>query len=153
MRTLAVIVTLIAATFGASSAPDQLPLLRSLVGTWTCTYHSGSTNGTYKAVYAYDAGNNWLVERDAWTGGGDTGQFTYDSKRQKWVVVVTGSDRSTTIFEGTGNANHVSYRSVYPDANASEAIDRVSPQKYTVHFTQTVNGQTTKSNDVCVKSS
>lgn len=153
VRTLAVALTLIATTLGASAAanPDQLPSLRYLVGTWTCTYHAGTTTGSYKALYTYDMGSNWLVERDTWAGGGDEGRFTYDAKRQRWVVVVAGNDRSTTVFEGSGSADHRAYRTIYPNADANETIDRVSPQKYTVHFTQTTSGQTTTSNDVCVK--
>ena len=151
MQKFVVAVTLIATTLGASPAKDQLPSLRYLVGSWDCTYRSGATGTTYKAVYAYDAGGNWLVEHDTGSGYSGDGRFTFDPKRQRWIVVFTGSDRSATVFEGTGEARHVAYRTVYPNAYASETIDRISPEKYTVHFTETTNGQTTKSTDVCIK--
>lgn len=151
MRTFAAAAALAIATLAASPAPDQMPSLGYLVGSWECTYRADTTNGTYRAVYAYDAGGNWLAEHDTWAGGGDEGRFTYDPKRRRWIVVVLGNDRSPTVFEGTGDANRLAYRTVYPNANASETFDRVSPKEYTLHFTQTTNGQTTKSTDTCVK--
>lgn len=151
MKNFAVAVTLIATTLGASPAPDKLPSLRYFVGSWECTYRSGATSMTYKAAYAFDAGGKWLVERDTSSGFTDEGRFTYDPKRQRWIVVITGSDRSATVFEGTGEARHVAYHTVYPNAYARETFDRISPEKYTLHFTETTNGQTTKSMDVCVK--
>jgi len=151
MHKYAVALVLTVMLLGASPAPDQLPALRYLVGSWECTYRSGSTGTTYRAVYAYEAGGNWLVERDTSSGFSDEGRFTYDQRSRRWIVVITGSDRSATVFEGTGNARHITYRTVYPNAYASETVDRISPEKYMVHFTGTTNGQTATSTDVCVK--
>lgn len=133
-------------------ASDPLSSLRFLAGSWNCTYHSGKTHLNYKAVFSYDMDGNWMTERDAWAGGGgDQGMFTYEPKRRSWSAVVLEPDRTTTLFRGTGSPNHVVYRSVYPDASMVELFDRVSPTRYTLHFTQSARGKRVESTDTCKK--
>jgi hypothetical protein len=60
------------------------------------------------------------------------------------------SERRPTLFTGnsTGGA-HITHRSVYPDGSMRETLDQVSPTKYTIHFTQSAGGKTTKSVVFC----
>jgi hypothetical protein len=85
-------------------------------------------------------------------GGGDEGLFTYDPGKRQWTFVVLESERRPTLFvsDDTRGAR-ITYHSVYPDASMTETIERISPAKYTIHFTQTAAGKTTKSVDVCTK--
>jgi len=134
-----------------AGAADPLASLRFLVGTWQCTYEMGKTHATYKAAFAYDMNDNWVRESDSFSGGGDQGMFTYEPKRG-WTAVVLGQDRTTTIFRASGsNPNRIIYHSVYGYPGATEVFDRVSPARFTVHFTQTEGGKTTSSTDTCVK--
>jgi hypothetical protein len=145
---------LAAALVGAlpARAADPLASLRFLVGTWSCSYQAGKTVAVYKATFAYDMNGNWIRERDAWKGGGaDLGMLTYAAK-SGWTFVVLEPERTTTIFRATGiDANHLVYRSVLPDASMTEVFDRVSPVRYTLHFTQMAGGKATSSVDICVK--
>jgi hypothetical protein len=147
----AVLLFAFAGTLPAPAA-DPLNSLRFLVGTWNCSYQAGKTRVQYRATFAYDMGSNWLRETDTWTGGGgDLGMFTYERNRG-WTAVVLERDRHTVIMRATGNdPNHVVYRSVYPDASMTDIFERASPTRYTLHFTQTLNGKTMKSTDTCVK--
>ena len=47
---------------------------------------------------------------------------------------------------------NVVYRSTYPDTSMTEHVDRASPTRYTIHFSQTTNGKTLQSMDVCTRS-
>ncbi|MBV8147760.1 MAG: hypothetical protein JO092_01555 [Candidatus Eremiobacteraeota bacterium] len=147
------VAVLVASALAPADAADPLASLRYQVGTWTCTYHSGTKPMTYKASFSYALGNNWMRERDSWAGGGgDEDLFTYDPKTQSWTAVVVENERATVLFRARGaNPNHIVYRSVYPDASATDVFDRVSPTRYTLHFSQTTGGKTTKSFDTCVK--
>jgi len=153
-RLLAVAVLLSAIGASAPARSDPMSSMHFLVGDWTCTYHQGPAKVTYKATFAYDLAGNWLRERDVWTGGGgDEGLFTYQPKQHAWIISVVEPDRSLTVFRGTGSDfAHIVYRSIYPDTSMTEHIDRTSPTQYTIHFSQTANGKTTKSTDVCVHS-
>jgi hypothetical protein len=152
-RTLVIALLLSAVSLRPASAADPLASLRYLVGSWKCTYDAGKVRATYAAAFAYDMSGNWMRERDSWAGGGgDLGMFTYEPKRNSWTAVFLEQDRSTTIFRASGpNANHIVYRSVYPDASMTEIFDRTSPTRYTLQFTQSTGGKTTKSADTCVK--
>jgi hypothetical protein len=133
-------------------AADPLATLRYQIGTWTCTYQLGSQRAAYKASFSYALGNNWMREQDSWAGGSDEDLFTYDPKTRSWTAIVVENERATVVFRANGdNPNHIVYRSVYPDASATDVFDRVSPATYTLHFTQSRNGKTTKSVDTCVK--
>ena len=143
-------------TLGATAPArsDPMASLRFLVGNWTCTYNQGPVHVTYKATFAYDMGGNWMRERDSWTGGGgDEDSITYDPKRREWIAVVLENQRNTTLFHAsyTGPA-HIVYRSLYPNTSLTDVFDRVSPTRYTLHFSGTLNGKAVKSHDVCVKS-
>jgi hypothetical protein len=153
MRLLAAFVILAGLSIAPAAASDPLGSLRFLVGTWNCTFQSGKTHVSYKATYSNEMGGNWLRETDSWTGGGsDLGMITYEPKRHGWTAVILLSDRTTTLFRAAGsNPNHVSYRSVYPDASMTELFDRTSPTRYTLHYMQSAGGKTTKSTDVCVR--
>ncbi len=146
---------MLALTAGSASASsgDPLASLHGLVGTWTCTYAIGSQRVTYKASFAYDMRNNWMRERDAWSGGGsDEDLFTYDPKAHAWTAIVVENERNAVVFRAYGSsADHVVYRSVYPDPSMTDVFDRLSPTKYTLHFSQRANGKTTNSSDTCVK--
>ncbi|MFY9664425.1 MAG: hypothetical protein WAL67_14280 [Candidatus Cybelea sp.] len=152
MRSFIVCLILAASTLAPASANDPLASLHFLVGSWNCTYQAGKASLSYHATYAYDMKDNWLSERDGWKGGGaDAGMFTYDPKRG-WTAVVIEPERTTTIFHATGaNASHIVYHSLYPDASMTEAFDRVSSTRYTLHFKQKANGKTVTSIDTCVK--
>jgi hypothetical protein len=152
MKLLSVVLFAILGTVPAR-ADDPLSALRFLVGTWNCTYHLAKTHLTYKATFSYDMNGNWMRERDSWAGGGgDEGLFTYEAKRHWWTAVIVEQDRTTTVFRGAGSdPNHVVYRSIYPDASMTDVFDRVSPARYTLHFTQNAGGKSTKSMDTCVK--
>jgi hypothetical protein len=143
-------------TLGATAPArsDPMASLRFLVGNWTCTYNQGPAHVTYKATFAYDMGGNWMRERDSWTGGGgDEDSITYDPKRREWIAVVLENERTATLFHAsyTGPA-HIVYRSLHPNASLTDVFDRVSPTRYTLHFSGTLNGKAVKSHDVCVKS-
>jgi ribosomal protein L10 len=135
-----------------SLASDPLSSMRSLVGTWNCTYQVGKTRIAYKAVFSYDLGDNWVLERDSSAGGSDLGMFTYEPKRRGWTAIVITRQRTTTVFRAVGdNPNHIVYRSAYPDTSMTDIFDRASPTIYTLHYTQTTGGKTIKSADRCVK--
>lgn len=150
MKILVAIALLALGTAGSAAATDPLASLKFLVGNWVCTYDVGKTHATYRAAFAYDMGGNWLRETDAWAGGGDLGMFTYE--RSGWTAVILERDRSTTIFRAPGtNPNHVAYKSVYPNTDATDVFDRVSPTRFTLHYSQTTNGKTMSSMDTCIK--
>lgn len=155
MRFILITAIFLFGTAGAATAgaTDPMTSLRYLAGTWSCDYQAGSQSVKYKAVFANSMSGNWIQERDSGPGG-VTGEasVTFDPKARTWITVVLGSDRSTTIFAGkSNNANHIVYRSGYPDATMTDVFDRVSPVKYTLHFSQTVRGKTTTSVDTCTK--
>ncbi|HEY6449934.1 MAG TPA: hypothetical protein VIX60_04575 [Candidatus Cybelea sp.] len=143
------------AMVGLAPAPasDPLSSLRFLVGTWNCTYQAAKAHVTYKATFSYDMNDNWMRERDSWTGGGgDEGLFTYEPKRHSWTEVVVEGERTATVFRGAGSdPNHVVYRSIYPDSTMTDIFDHKSPTRYTLHFTQNAGGKTVESTDTCVK--
>ncbi|HLX03742.1 MAG TPA: hypothetical protein VKS80_16675 [Trinickia sp.] len=152
---LLVAVALALSTLGAtaSARSDPMTSLRFLVGDWTCAYHQGAAKVTYKATFAYDLAGNWLRERDVWTGGGgDEALFTYQPKRHAWIAVVVEQERNVALFKGTGSDfAHIVYNSVYPETTMSQHFERTSPTKYSVFFSQTTNGKTVKSTDVCTR--
>jgi hypothetical protein len=154
MKHLAMALFFAVLSFAPATASDPLSSLRFLVGNWTCTYHAGKTSLPYKAAFSYDLGGNWLRERDWWKGGGaDEDLFTYDPKRRGWTAIVIEQERAAVVFHAAGsNPNHVVYRSVYPDTSMTDVFDRTSLTRYTLNFTQTAQGKTIKSTDVCVKS-
>lgn len=153
MKRLSAVLLFVVATCVTSGASDPLSSMRSLVGTWNCSYQAGKTRVAYKAVFSYDLGDNWMLERDTSARGSDLGMLTYDPKRPGWTAVVIAQDRTTTLFRAAGdNPNHIVYRSVYPDASLTDIFDRTSPTTYTLHFAQTAGGKTVKSADRCVKS-
>ena len=134
-------------------AADPLASLSYLVGTWSCTYNAGGRHMVYTATYAYVMGNNWLRERDAWTGGGsDVGLFTYEPKGNTWTEIVAENERSTTLFRAKGSDSaHRTYRSAYPSTLMTLTFDRLSNEKYTLHFNGTYEGKAMTSYDVCTK--
>ena len=138
----------------ASAASDPMASVGYLVGTWTCTYHQGPSKLTYKAIYGYDMGGNWMRERDSWAGGGsDEGSFTYDPSHREWITVVLEKGRDVTLFHAKGtNAAHIVYRGVYPNTDLTDIFDRISRTRYELHFSGTLNGKHLTSHDVCVKS-
>jgi outer membrane lipoprotein-sorting protein len=147
------LILVLASTIGASTKPaDRLQEFAFMMGSWTCSYTQGTQTSSYSATMSWALGGNWIRERDTWAGGGDEGLFTYDPSKRQWTSLVMEPDRSPTLFVAgdTGSA-HIAYRSVYPDASMTDTIDRISPTKYTVHFTQTLGGKTTHSVDVCTK--
>lgn len=152
MRSFASALILVVLAVSPASASDPLASMRFLVGTWNCTYLSGSARVAYAATFSDDMNGNWIRESDSWkAGSNDLGMFTYDHKNG-WTAVFVEPDRTTTVFRASGtNPNHIVYRSVYPSGGMSDIFDRVSPTRFTLHFTQIAAGRTTKSNDVCVK--
>ena len=129
-----------------------LAALGFLVGTWHCTYAEGSQLSHYTARFAYDLSENWIQETDS-SQGTPLGEafVTSDPKSGSWTYVVLGSDRTTTVFQGSGIPTHVTYRGVYPKSDFRETFDRNSSTTYTVHFTGTYGGTGTSSTDVCTK--
>ena len=88
----------------------------------------------YGATYSYDRGGRTLRETTSWAGGGDEELIGYSAKRHGWTAVVFEDDGGSTVLVGTGSdANHIAYRSVYPDGSIAETIDRVSAQAYAIH--------------------
>ena len=136
-------------------AGDPLAALSYLAGTWSCTYNGGGQHITYVATYDYVMGNNWLRERDVWTGGGgDVGLTTYEAKSNTWTEIVAENERSTTVFSAKGtDGGHRVYQSVYPNALLNLTFDRVSDTKYTLHFHGTYLGKLMTSYDTCTKKS
>lgn len=124
-----------------------------LIGAWSCTYTGGGQHATYSATFSYDLANNWIRERDAWAGGGgDVAYITWDAKGGGWTYAAFESDRTTTIFRaGNDSPAHIVYRSVYPKTGMTDVFQRVSPTKYTLHFTGILDGKQLTSDDVCVK--
>ena len=153
MRGIALTLVL-ASTMAAGAKPaDPLQAFAFMFGSWTCSYTAGTQTASYTATMSWALGGNWIRERDTWTGGvGGEGLFTYNLSKRQWMSIVMESDRRPTLFiaSETGSA-HIAYRSVYPDASMTDTIDRISPTKYTIHFTQTVGGKMTSSVDVCTK--
>jgi len=133
----------------AAAPPVRLP---DLVGTWKCTYRAGATLFPYAATYSPERNGHTLRLLASWAGGGDEELFAYDPQRRGWAAVVVEDNGAATIFRGTGkDPNHISYRSVYPDTNITETIDRVSAAEYTIHATVRAAGKTTASVDTCVR--
>ena len=136
-----------------AEAADPLASLSYLVGSWNCTYNAGTQHFKYTATYDYVMGNNWVRERDAWTGGGsDAGLTTFEPKTNTWTEIVAENERSTTVFRAKGSdAGHRVYQSVYPNALLNLTFDRVSDNKYSLHFHGTYGGKTMTSYDTCAK--
>src|SRR5579863_1693083 len=111
----------------------SLAELGFLIGAWTCTYAAGSQHTTYAANFSHDLGGNWILERDAWTGGGgDVAYLTRDAKGGGWTYAAFEDDRTVTIFRAKDEGvNHIVYRSVYPNGGWTDVFDKVSPTKYT----------------------
>jgi hypothetical protein len=152
VRVLAIVLfgTSIVAPAGAAS--DPMAELSYLVGTWTCSFDSGKQHATYTAHFSYGTGNSWMREIDSWPGGGgDEALITSDPKSKLWTTSVVEAG-TTTLFVGKGDPAHVVYHTVYPDANATERLDRVSAKEFTVHFAGMLDGQQMSSSDVCKKS-
>lgn len=140
----------------ASPAPapasDPLASLRYLAGTWNCTYNAGKTRIAYQAKFAYDLSSNWVRESDTSKVGSGLGMLTYDPKRPGWTMVVVQQDRTSVVFHGAGaNPNQITYRSIYPDKSMTDVFERLSPVRYSLHFTQVSSGKTIKSTDICTK--
>ncbi|MBV8171501.1 MAG: hypothetical protein JO219_06195 [Candidatus Eremiobacteraeota bacterium] len=129
--------------------------LSYLVGSWTCTYSGGGQHIRYTATYDYVMGDDWVRERDTWTGGGgDVGLTTYEPKTDAWTEIVAGPGRSTTVFRAKGSDGaHRVYQSVYPNALLNVTFDRVSDTMYTLHFHGTYGGKSMTSHDTCAKQS
>jgi hypothetical protein len=153
MKPAATLLVLTVIGIAPAAAADPLGSLRTMVGTWSCTYNAGKTRMKYTAIFSYDLAGNWMRERDTWSGGGsDEGLLTYDPKQRAWTEVVVEPERSTVVFRAAGtDPNHVVYRSVYPDASMTDVFDRIYPTRYTLHFTQIAGSKTTKSFDTCAK--
>ena len=154
MGRIALLTLVLAGPIGAGTKPaDPLQAFAFMIGSWTCSYTLGTQTASYTATMSWALGGNWIRERDTGAGGvSGEALFTYDPSKRQWASVVMESDRLPTLFVAgdTGSA-HIAYRSVYPDASMTDTIDRISPTKYTVHFTQTVDGKTTRSVDACTK--
>jgi len=134
----------------SAAAPSPIARLNYLVGTWSCTYRAGATRFDYGATYAYDRGGNTLRLSATWAGGGDEELFGYDAPHRAWTAVVFEDTGATTIMHATGSdANHIAYRSVYPDAGLAQMFDRISATQYTLHATVRSGGKTTVSTDTC----
>ncbi len=145
---------LLAGTIGAGAKPvDPLGSFAFMIGSWNCSYTLGAQTASYNATMSWAIGGKWIRERDSWAGGaGDEGLFTYDRTKRQWTEVVIESQGPPTLFvAGNSGSGRIAYRSVYPDASMTDTIDRISPVKYTIHFTQTAAGKTTHSVDVCTK--
>lgn len=143
---------LIAGTLAASPSRTQLPQLSAfMAGNWTCSYNAGSQTATYTAAFV-PMGQTTIHEHDTWSGGGggDEAFITQDPK-SRWTMVVLENGSATVFVAQGADWQHLVFRSGYPDTSMTNAFDRVSASKYTLHFTQTAGGKTTRSNDVCVK--
>jgi hypothetical protein len=154
LRLITAIMTLMA----SATTPRPVPTGnvvpgRDLVGTWNCTYTAGAHPTTYSATFAYAMGRSWMHEIDSSGGAANVeALYTYEPKSTTWTAVITGSDRTVTIFRAVGaSVTHIVYHSVYPDASMTDIFDRLSATKYALHFTQIANGKTTRSSDVCIK--
>jgi hypothetical protein len=144
------------AAMAAAPAPaaDPMTSLSYLVGSWNCTYNAGTQHVKYSAEYAYVMGNNWMRERDTWSGNGgsDVGLTTYEPAANAWTEIVAVSERSTTVFRAKGSdAGHRVYQSAYPNALLNLTFDRVSDTEYTLHFHGTYGGKAMTSYDTCTK--
>jgi hypothetical protein len=146
-------VGLLVALGATPAGKDPMAALNFLVGNWTCTFHQGPVRVTYKATYAYDLGGNWMRERDSWTGGGgDEGSITFDPKHREWLEVVLEQEHAATLFHAAySGPAHIVYKGLYPDTNLTDVFDRISPTRYTLHFSGKLNGKYIKSYDTCVK--
>lgn len=140
------------ALLAAAPAPNPLHALSYLVGSWNCALDLDGKKQPYKASWAYSLGNRWLRETDSWSGGGDVLMLTYFPPLHQWRSVVTERNGGMTIFHAPyAGADHIAYSSVYPDSNMTDAFDRISNRKYTLHFVQTANGTVARGYDICVK--
>jgi len=148
MRIAAVLASFVVASAMPASA-GPLAELHYLVGRWTCTYRAGALLLPYRATYAYDLGGQTLRETATFAGGGDEELLAY--AKRGWTAVVFDGSGSTTIMRGTGSANHIAFRSIYPDASIAESVDRVSATEYTIHATVRAGGKTTASVDTCLR--
>jgi hypothetical protein len=148
-----VLALVFAGTIAAGVKPvDRLQDFAFMIGSWTCTYTMGTQTSSYNATMSWAVGENWIHEHDTWTGGGDEGYYTYDPHKRQWTSTVLDSGRGTTVFvAGDSGNSRIVYHSVYPDTSMTDTIDRISPAKFTVHFSQTAGGKTTRSSDVCTK--
>ena len=154
MGRIALITRVLAGTIGAGPKPaDPLQTFAFMIGSWTCSYTQGTQTASYTATMSWALGKTWIRQSDSWAGvGGDEGLFTYDPSKHQWTSLVMERDRSPTLFvAGNTGSTRIAYRSVYPDTSMTDTIDRISPTKYTIHFSQTVGGKTTNSVDVCIK--
>jgi len=93
-----------------------------------------------------------LRQIDTWTGGGAEELLAYDAQHGRWTAVVLDDQGTATILRGIGkDPNHISYRSVYPDASIAETFDLTSSTEYTLHATVRLGGKTITSVDTCLR--
>jgi len=139
-----------AAVLPVTSSP--IDRLHYLVGTWNCTYRAGAVRFAYDATYAYDRDGRLLRQIASWAGGGDEEVLAYDAHRRSWTAVVLDDQGTVTIMRAPGgDANHVAYRSVYPDASIGVTFDRISASEYTLHGSVRSGGKTVTSVDTCLR--
>jgi hypothetical protein len=140
----------LAAVLPATASP--LAGLHYLVGTWNCTYRAGAVRFPYHDTYTYDLDGHTLRQVASWAGGGDEELLAYDAKRGGWTAVVLDGQGNATTMRGTGSdPNHITYRSVYPDASIAETFDRISATRYELHATVRSGGKTITSVDICLR--
>jgi hypothetical protein len=151
MRKLVICVMTLLCTCGAAPS-SPLGDLQFLIGTWRCSYASGSQHGVYTASYAPALNGSGLLQTDSWNGGGgDAAIYSYQAATRRVNVTVVEENGETTVFLGTPAGGRIAYRSVYPDSTAKETFERVTGSEYTLGFTQTQHGKTIASKDVCVR--
>ena len=132
---------------------DPALLMQYLLGTWKCTFHGAGTQIAYTATYSRGFAKPWIRQTDTWTGGGsDEGLYAIDPGTKRWTAVFLEPNGSTTVLSAmpTGETR-IDYNSAYPDHSATEIFQRVSGSQYTLNYSQTLHGKTTRSHDVCTK--
>jgi hypothetical protein len=149
-----IVVMLASAVLAAELPATATPLagMHYLVGTWNCTYRAGAVRLAYDNTYTYDRHGHALRQIASWVGGSDEELLAYDPQRGGWTAVVLDDQGTATIMRGTGSdPNHITYRSVYPDASIAETFERISATEYTLHATVRMGGKTITSVDTCLR--
>lgn len=141
---------LVLAAFTASSQAKTaagMTQVSSWLGTWNCV------NGKQRYTTTYSPLLNGAAMRVSDTGASPAeGIAKFDRAQNKWFYTAVFGNGPYLSMMGTISTNTISFAEVYPRADVTLSVTRLSSTKYTDTLNMTVNGKKTKSTEVCTKS-
>lgn len=140
---------LFAATIAAAPNDLKMAPLQYLVGTWHCTWQSGSSSGNLDQVFTPVLGGAWLEEKELATIRGrqtvTSIHYTgFDPHAKEYVHVGPDADGSYEIA-------HSVDAEVWTNADGTFVHHRVSDDERTMSETARVAGKTVQNTMRCTK--